>query len=262
LVWVALLALARGAVGAGTLSLPGGGTLGIELVATAPILKTTAGAAVKGELTVAPSKPLDDGSTAAFCLDGQVKLLSSIPRPELNLDTTKLKDGLHELRIDVLDGQRLAYSTGAVPIHVLNDASQGLFEQRRPAEIPFNKVYRKLMFLEIVWFNGREADLEKHGFIQRGRVYITLTDLIRHIGGNIIWGPSRNYVVVERGGTMVQVFPGSARVLVDGKPQSLGRPATRIDDRTFVPVRPMCDIFGLLTHWNKLERRANVALNR
>ncbi|NPV49465.1 MAG: copper amine oxidase N-terminal domain-containing protein, partial [Armatimonadetes bacterium] len=121
-----------------------------------------------------------------------------------------------------------------------------------------NKVYRKLLLREIVWFDGREADLAKHAFRQNGQIYITLTDLIRHIGGGIVWGPEASYILVERGGTQVRVFAGTSRVLVNGRARSLSAPAIRIDNRTFVPVRSMLALFGVSSQWNTGQGRLYV----
>ena len=263
LLGLALLAWLGGVAAASTVTLTGPGNLALQIAATAPITKTTAGAAVSGPITVAPAEAVPAGLISIFYLDGQAKFLSALPRPELNLDTSKLKDGLHELRLDVGDGAALTLSTGNIPVHVLNNVTQGLLAQRPSSaaeEASFNKTYRKVVLREIVWFNNREADLEKHAFMSGGRIYITLTDLIRHVGGNIVWGPSSRYIMVERKGVRVQVVPGSARVYVNGEARNLGRPTKQVENRTYVPIRPMLALLNLNTEWNHLQRRAHVAL--
>jgi len=122
------------------------------------------------------------------------------------------------------------------------------------------KLYRKALLREAVFFNNREADLEKHAWMSSGRLNITLTDLARHIGGTIIWGPSQQYITVQRSGITIRVIPGSARVYVNGEKRSLGQPARRIENRTYVPIRPMLALFGIEnTHWNRIQHRAYVS---
>jgi hypothetical protein len=237
---------------ASSVTLSGAGGLALQVVAGTPIMKTPAGAGVTGEVLVSPSVELSPGLTTTFFLDGAARLASSYSRPELRVNTARLADGLHELRMDVSDGTQLVMSTGGVPLHVMNDiAAAALRQVTSPdRDTNINKVYRKLLLREIVWFDEREADLEKHAFRSHGQIYITLTDLIRHIGGGIVWGPDASYIMVQRGGTKVRVFAGSARVLVDGRARALAGPAIRIENRTFVPVRSMLALFGVSSQWN------------
>jgi len=57
---------------------------------------------------------------------------------------------------------------------------------------------------------------------------------------------------------VVRVIPGSSRIYVDGNKQNLGRPAVRKENRTYVPVRPMCELFGVHVDWSDLQNRALV----
>lgn len=128
-------------------------------------------------------------------------------------------------------------------------------------EVPsFGKYYRRSIPREIVWFNGREGDLEKHAIRRGGYIYITLTDLIRHIGGSIVWGPRYSFVQVKRGGLTVRVIPGSSKVIVNGEAQSIRGRTFRMDGRLWVPVRPMAELFGCAAEWNAGLRRLEVSL--
>jgi hypothetical protein len=263
LLCLVLLTSIAGSVWAHTLTLTGPGALGVLLAAQAPITRTLAGAAVSGEVTVSPVSALPTGSLATFYLDDQARFTSSDPRPELRLDTDQLSEGVHQLRLEVSDGAQLALSTGTLPLHVIRTATQAVTGAARGGgEIPFNKVYRKIILREIIWFNRQEADLEKHAFWRRGSVYITLTDLIRHVGGNITWGPSNKYILVERKGMKIRVTPGSSHVYVNGLKLNLGRPCKQIDSRTYVPVRQMLCLLGINTQFNYCQRRVDVLFRR
>ena len=141
----------------------------------------------------------------------------------------------------------------------------------------FVKLYIKEQKRHIVWYNGTEGDPEKWAFVQRGRVYATLTDLMRHIGGTVTWGPQSGRIFATRQGRTVRVIPGSSRVYLynesppdsifidwrdwpstDGTRASLGRPAKKIGDRTYVPLRRMCAVFGIPVHWESRKGRAYV----
>lgn len=255
----ATLTFAAGSALAGSCILSGDGGLTLQITGTAPVMATPRGAVVQGDITLFPTSNLNAGLNSIYYVDEQPVAMSSMSRPELRVDTAKLSEGIHSVRLEALDGQRLALSSGNLALHVANEATTNVaMTQAGDAAPPFVKLYRKLLLREIIFFNDREADLEKHGFISGGRVYITLTDLMRHIGGTMIWGPTSSYITVSRSGITVRVIPGSSAVYVNGERQSLGRAAIRRDNRTFVPVRPMLDIFGMDTHWNRLLHRAFV----
>lgn len=249
-------------VWAGTATLTGSGAMALQVEAATPILKTPAGAGVTGEIVVTTTHALSGGLTTTFFLDDVARATGSNARPELRVDTNRLADGVHELRAEVTDGTRLVMATGGLPLHVMNHMVVAAQNQVRGGDSNINKVYRKVLLREIVWFDGREADLEKHAFRSGGQLYITLTDLVRHIGGGIVWGPDAGYIMVERGGVKVRVIPGSARVYVDGQKQGLGASAIRIENRTFVPVRAMLKVFGLESSWNAARGRLDVDVNR
>lgn len=215
-------------------------------------------AAVRGDIVMSPAERIDRGQVS-FSVDGNLRHISDLRTPDYALNTRSLEDGVHEVRMDVTDGGTLLASTGSIPLHIYNTTSQALFEQAREDQAPdFFKVKREVVKREIIWFNDREADLEKHGFIRKGRVYITLTDLIRHIGGGIIWGPGPDYIEVHRNDMVVRVYPHSKKILVDGSVQHLGRTTLRKQNRTYVPVRPMCQLFGISIDWQKNINRARV----
>ena len=163
---IALVCLSATAM-ANTVTLSAGSELGVTINAAEPIVPLGASAAVRGEVTVKPSGPMPDGMKAII-VDGAVKMMTDSDLPEYALDTGELADGVHEVRIDAADGDVLVASTGAVPLHVYNASHQALFKQAATASPNFFKLQRKVLLREIVWFNNREADLEKHGFIRVG----------------------------------------------------------------------------------------------
>lgn len=259
LLWLILLLLAAGTTWAGTCVLTGADGFVLQVTSTAPLTATPQGAIVQGSITLAPTEALSGGLGATYFLDDKPLGVSFSARPEVTVDTTALTDGLHAVRLEGYDGTRLAFSSGNLPLHVANDATTNvILGQAKKTGPTFTKLYRKVLLREIVFFDKREADLEKHGFMRSGRIYITLTDLMRHIGGTMIWGPTAGYLTVERNGVKVRVVPGSATVYVNDEKRSLGHATYRLDSRTFVPIRPMLDLFGLDTDWNRPLHRAFV----
>ena len=282
---VGLLAAATLA-SAGVLTVEGPGSLSLTLASETPMTLEGAVPALRGQVSVAPTADnLGDHPLMLF-VDDAAKAMTHGVGGGFELDTEAMEDGDHTLRVDAVSAEQLIASTGSIAVKVLNTVAAPAVEQApivveeppplggpKPGVV---KLYKPKTFHEIIYFNNREADLEKHGFIRNGRVYITLTDLMRHIGGSIIWGPCDNQIDVYRNGIAVRVFPNKATVCVShdldandpmsswerrgftGSKMSLGVKAIRKQNRTYVPVRPFCEIFGIVTDWDFKWDRAYV----
>jgi hypothetical protein len=239
----------------------------VQVVVLSPVgvLPLDQGVAIADQVLLKVQLPPAQSATTVLYLDDQPALFSNDREPRLSLDTTTLADGEHHLRVEAtdLDGVRLA-SAGSMLLNVAN-APGALREQvaaaaLQPAPV-FSMIYRKIIPREVVWFNGREGDLERHGFSANGQLYLTATDLFRHIGGTIIWGPTGNWIELHRGDLTVRILPGSRRIYVNGQPQDLVAPTIRKENRTFVPVVSLCQVLGLATFWNADEGRLYVSFH-
>ena len=122
----------------------------------------------------------------------------------------------------------------------------------------FKLVHRPRIHREMVWFNGREGDLEWAPFVKQGRMYVALIDLMRHIGGTIASGPPRDFIEVERNKMLVRVLPGKAQVLVNGVTTDIGQAPEKHHGALYVPLRAFDNLFGVATQWNRVEHRAYV----
>ena len=266
--------------------LPGSGDFGVRVHTPTTVGRLGTTPVLRGEVLLAPARDDLQGLNATYFVDGDARFATNQSPLEYLLDTTKLDDGSHVLRVDVGRNDQLIASSGNIPFHIANTAVRGALRQvDAPAQPTFIKLYHPYHHRHIVWFNQREGDLEKCAFIRRGRVYMTLNDLIRHIGGQIEWnhktpkfhtiywsagkekevvdktwprGPGRHIIMVMRRDKKVQVMPGSSTVIVNGQPTSLGLPARNIGSRTYVPLRRMCEIFGVGVEWSYYENRAHV----
>ncbi len=112
---------------------------------------------------------------------------------------------------------------------------------------------------EAVWFNGQKADLEKTVQKIDNQFYITFTDLVRHIGGTLNWGPDDSYIECQRGDTLVRVIPNRSHVYVNGVKTDLSYKSRRIGSRTYVPLKPYCQLFGLTFQWDSVLSRIYIS---
>lgn len=284
---VLLIALATGAAWGRSTVLTGAGDFGVRAYTPTTIARLGMTPVLRGEVLLTPARDDLQGANATFYVDEDARFVTNQSPLEYILDTTALEDGSHVLRVDVNRDEKLIASSGNIPFHIANTAVRGALRQASSAVVQptFIKLYHPYIHRHIVWFNQREGDLEKCAFVRRGRVYMTLNDLIRHIGGQIEWnhktpkfhtiywsagkekevvdktwprGPGRHIIMVTRRGKTVQIIPGSSTIIVDGQPASLGLPAKNISNRTYVPLRRMCEIFGVGVEWSYYENRAHV----
>lgn len=245
---------------AGTLTVEGPGGVSLAIFSDLPMADEGPQPTLRGEVGITPVTAGLGQCPLMLYVDSRARALTAEAGGEFSLDTTGLEDGAHTVRVDALRGETLIASTGTIPIMVLNSVAAPALQQAElggPAP-SFNKLYRAKVFHEIIYFNNREADLEKHAFIRGGRVYITLTDLLRHIGGTIIWGPDDDQIEVQRNDVTVRLFPNSSTVYVNGVKARLGNSTVRKQNRTYVPVRPFCELFGIATEWDFGADRAYV----
>jgi hypothetical protein len=246
---------------AGTLSVEGAGSLSVNITCDLPPSEAEM-PEVAGLITIAPVADDVYGKPLVLYVNGKVAGLTSSTAGRFDVNADALGEGEHTLRVDAIEGEQLIASTGSVPFIVVS-AAKAAERQAAAPELggprpAFVKLYKPKIYREIVYFNNREADLEKHAFIRNGRVYITLTDLMRHIGGSIIWGPADNQMMVYRNDVEVKVFPNSSTVYVNGVKTDLGRTTIRRQNRTYVPVRPFTELFGIATEWDFQDDRAYV----
>ncbi len=239
-----------------------GNGLDLKIDSEHPVLQSPQGALVRGTISVMPSpiKPVCD--RLVFYVDGEARLATDASSPRLVLDTTEMTEGEHVLRLEAERDGRLFVSSGAVSIRVGNEAGAAVLGEAiqvpEKAAPPFQKLYRTPITDEAIWFNGLEGDLEKSAFKKSGRLYVSLTDLLRHIGGQIIWGPKSSYVEVHRNDVTLRITPGSSKVLLNNNPVNIKYATVFRDGRTFVPARAICNLFDVYIEWSDAEKRAYV----
>lgn len=216
---------------------------------------------VQGTVTVAPAPLRPSCERLVFRVDGKVAVSTTDWDARLVLDTHKLADGIHAISLEAQKAGGLVVATGDVTINVANKAGAEVMaatDEAAESSPPYIRLYRASVTHEAVWFNGDPGDLERHGYIAGGRMYITLNDLVRHVGGQVIWGPRATYVEVKRNDVTIRVAPGSSVARVNGLSINLGSPVVTHKSLTYVPLRAMCKLFGVYVEWNDAERRAYV----
>jgi len=103
----------------------------------------------------------------------------------------------------------------------------------------FQLIQRKTIQREMVWFNGREGDFEYKPFMKDERVYVSLLDLMRHIGGRLLTGPPKDLIELERGNVSVRVLPNDHYAIVNGVKTDVVRAPIKRGTGTVSSAGPM-----------------------
>ena len=213
---------------------------------------------VRGKVSLAPRADTLPGNYTTFVVDGQSAYSTNDPQPRLDLDTKAFPDGRHVVRIDSLDGTRRVASTGDIALEIANGAVISATGQAKPAQPVFVKLQHKRILREIVWFNGREGDLERHATMHGANILLTANDLMRNLGGTIEWGPPGSLILLKRGEVTVRVIPGTSTAYVNGQPRQMPVSAFQSANITYVPLRAVCRFFGVQVDWDLYTDRAYV----
>ncbi len=255
--------LSGAAAWAGKVALTGVGDLTLRLDSAGPLATLEDVVIVKGMVALEPDTPVE-GARWAFYVDGLNEYSTTRPNPVYELDTTELADGEHEIRLEahqgtLADGYRIA-STGGIPLIVANAAApaavrQGYFPPAASANVLERKHYKRHQ----VWFNGREGDLEWSARNSGPGMMVTLTDLIRHVGGSVEWGPGKKLLYAHREGTTVKLNPGASTCYVNGVRTDLGAKVALRFGKHWVPVSGMCRVLGVDAIYNSAEKRYYVS---
>ena len=98
----------------------------------------------------------------------------------------------------------------------------------------FCKIQRHPVPQHVVTFNGLPADLEAPPFILADRVFISLTDLLRHVDGTLLWGPNEGQITVMRHGVEItgHIHYGVRQ------------------GQTYIPLRRGAELMGLTVNWD------------
>lgn len=91
---------------------------------------------------------------------------------------------------------------------------------------------------------GKNAKFDVPPVIKGGRMLIPVRAVTQSLGAKVDYDAATGQVTITKGETTVIITLGSRQILVNGVPQELDVPAQAINNRTFVPLRFLAEIFG------------------
>ncbi len=108
----------------------------------------------------------------------------------------------------------------------------------------FSKIYKPMIRQDLVSFNGVPADFEYPPLLIGSRIFVNLTDLIRHVSGILVWGDKYNDLFASARG--VDLLPGI--------------PLTQFEGMHYVPLRQTAEMVGCPVRWQ--HGRADVKVRK
>lgn len=176
-------------------------------------------------------------------LNGTAEPLSDdykIDFPELNESNS----------IDVFDGLTAVY----IPNMFNGDAkSVGIIPDNNGG---YNEIKVK--------YNGNEISFKNRPFVKQDRTFIALRELANMLGvpdENISYDENTEKINISFGSVNIEMQIGSQNVKVNDKELSLDVPAFTINDRTYIPVRFISEMFGKRVDYNDINNILTVTID-
>lgn len=123
-----------------------------------------------------------------------------------------------------------------------------------------NSEYNKI----IIKYNGNELNFKNRPFVKQDRTFIALRELANILGipdENIFYDEKTEEIRINFGGVSIEMQIGSQRVKVNEKELSLDVPAFTVNDRTYIPVRFISEMFGKNVDYNDTDKVLTVTID-
>ena len=111
-----------------------------------------------------------------------------------------------------------------------------------------------------VMMDGVELKFDANPFVEDGRTLVPVRHLSEALGFLVGWDESEQKVTLTKDETVIVLWIGSNKVLVNGVEGKIDVPAKKINDRTFVPIRFIAETLNTYVGWDQ-EQQAAVVLS-
>lgn len=115
-----------------------------------------------------------------------------------------------------------------------------------------------------VKYNGNEISFKNRPFVKQDRTFIALRELANMLGvpdENISYDENTEKINISFGSVNIEMQIGSQNVKVNDKELSLDVPAFTINDRTYIPVRFISEMFGKRVDYNDINNILTVTID-
>lgn len=115
-----------------------------------------------------------------------------------------------------------------------------------------------------VKYNGNEISFKNRPFVKQDRTFIALRELANMLGipdENISYDEKTEKINISFGSVNIEMQIGSQNVKVNDKELSLDVPAFTVNDRTYIPVRFISEMFGKNVDYNDTNNVLTVTID-
>lgn len=110
-----------------------------------------------------------------------------------------------------------------------------------------------------VFLNNSRLKFDVPPHFSDGRVSVPIREISETLGAEVLWNAEVKGAVIKTDTVSVIFVIGEEKMLVDNKYVELDAPASIINNRTFVPVRALCEALGLEVWWNSSENSVHLS---
>lgn len=113
-------------------------------------------------------------------------------------------------------------------------------------------------------YNGNEISFKNRPFVKQDRTFIALRELANMLGipdENISYDEQTEKINISFGDVNIEMQIGSQNVTVNGKALELDVPAFTVNDRTYIPVRFISEMFGKNVDYNENDNILTVSID-
>lgn len=96
--------------------------------------------------------------------------------------------------------------------------------------------------------------------IENNRTMLPARFIAENLGADVEWIDKTRCVLITREDTEIEIFIGNEYAKVNGKKYKLDSPAFIRENRTYTPVRFICENLGADVEWNSKERSVKITL--
>lgn len=99
--------------------------------------------------------------------------------------------------------------------------------------------------------NGALIHTDSQVFVDEGVTFVPIRFVSEALGYNVYWNGNGNHVSVTDGKTSIDMTIGERQAYVNGKAKSLPQPPVIVNNRTYLPVRWICETLGAQVSWSQ-----------
>ena len=96
--------------------------------------------------------------------------------------------------------------------------------------------------------------------IENNRTMLPARFIAENLGADVEWMDKTRCVLITKEDTEIEIFIGNEYAKVNGKKYKLDSPAFIREDRTYTPVRFICENLGADVEWNSKEKSVKITL--